>query len=272
MRTKRLAVFVLSGAALIILSASAVVADDRVLSLADVAAGRAQIVDLTYPLNDRSPFWPGENYRPFKLETIATLEKDGVLSKAFCMPEHFGTHVDAPNHFESNRASVDRIAVQEFFAPGVVIDLQAKAETDPDALLTPDEVAAWEAQHGRIPHGAIVFLSTGWGRFWSRPERFRNRDALGRMHFPGYSPEAARFLIEKRHVKALGIDTLSIDPGISKTFPVHHIVNGAGRYALENVAHLDRLPARGFFVIVAPIKIEGGSGGPARIFALAPKR
>lgn len=239
-------------------------------TLADLCSGKLKTVDLTYPLNAKSAYWPGENYKPFELTTIATLERDGVLSKAFSMPEHLGTHIDAPNHFERGQPSVDQIAVKDLFAPGVVIDISALAMADADARLNVEHIVAWEKAHGRIPHGAVVLLHTGWERFWGQPARYQNRDVQGRLHFPGYSAEAATFLLKERQVRGLGIDTLSIDRGLSRDFRVHHLVNGAGRYGLENVAHLDKLPPRDFYLVIAPIKIETGSGGPTRILAILP--
>lgn len=240
------------------------------ITLEDVIEGRARTVDLTYPLNDKNAFWPGENYKPFELKTIATIEKDGVLSKSICLPEHLGTHLDAPNHFEKNRPSVEKLTATQLFGPGVVIDIAPQAEQNPDYTLRLEDVKRWEKEHGPIPSGAIVLLRTGWGRFWGNVSRFQNRDARGQLHFPSYSAAAARYLIEKRKARGLGIDNLSIDPGNSKDFPVHHIVNKAGRFGLENVAHLDQLPPRGFSLIVAPMKIEGGTGGPTRIWAILP--
>jgi kynurenine formamidase len=116
----------------------------------------------------------------------------------------------------------------------------------------------------------VVFLFTGWSRFWTNYTRYKNQDPMGRLHFPGYSEAAAKLLVRDRKVRGLGIDTLSIDRGLSRDFAAHHVVNGAGRYALENVANLDRLPPQGFHVVVAPLKIETGSGGPARILAILP--
>lgn len=243
---------------------------EAAITLEDVVSGRAKMIDLTYALNPQNAFWPGENYQPFELKTIATLEKDGVLSKAICMPEHLGTHLDAPNHFEKNQPSVEKLTAKELFGPGVVIDMEAKAEQDADSTLSRADIDRWEQQHGEIPSGAIVLLRTGWGRFWNNVARFQNRDARGQLHFPSYSAEAARFLIENRKARGLGVDNLSIDPGNSQEFPVHHIVNGAGRFGLENVANLDQLPPRGFYLFVAPMKIETGSGGPARIWAILP--
>lgn len=240
------------------------------VTLADVASGQARIIDLTHVLNEKNAYWPGPGYEPFHLKTIATIEKDGVLSKAFSMPEHLGTHIDAPNHFETGQPDLSMISPQQFFAPGVVIDIAARAEVDADTMLTVNDIRSWESEHGRIPDGAVILLHTGWGRFWNNYSRYKNQDAMGKLHFPAYSAGAATFLIHDRKAKGLGIDNLSIDRGISKDFAVHHIVNKAGRYGLENVARLEQLPARDFFLIVAPIRIEAGSGGPTRILAILP--
>lgn len=240
-------------------------------TLEDLAAGRLSMVDLTWPLDATNPFWPAENYKPFELTTIATIEKNGVLSKAFYTPEHLGTHLDAPNHFEKNQPSVDELRPVDLFGPGVVIDASARAEVDPDFRLGAKDIAEWETAHGQIPEGAIVFLNTGWSRYWTNYPRYKNQDATGRMHFPGFSEEAARWLVTQRKVRGIGIDTLSMDYGLSKDFIVHHVINGAGRYGLENVAHLDKLPAKGFYVSVAPVKIKSGSGGPVRLMAILPK-
>jgi kynurenine formamidase len=248
-------------------------ADERApasLTLDQLASGKLQIVDLGWPLNDTSPYWPAENYEPFRLTTIATIEKNGVLSKAFYCPEHLGTHLDAPNHFEKNQPAVDQIDPANLFAQGVKIDISHQADANADYRLTAADVADWENKHGRIPDGAVVLLYTGCSRHWNNYPRYKNQDPTGTLHFPGYSADAAKFLVVERKAKGLGIDTLSIDHGPSKDFVVHHIVNGAGRYGLENLAQLDKLPDRGFYVVSAPIKIETGSGGPARVFAILP--
>ncbi|MFO1096445.1 MAG: cyclase family protein [Planctomycetaceae bacterium] len=150
------------------------------LTLDDVISGRAKLIDLTYPLNDHSPYWPGANYQPFKLVTIATLEKDGVLSKAVSFPEHLGTHLDAPNHFEANRPSVDKLTPEQLFAPGVLIDIAMQAEANADYMLIREDVAAWEAEHeAPSRRGAVVLIHTGWGRFWTNYDRYKNQDARG---------------------------------------------------------------------------------------------
>jgi kynurenine formamidase len=231
------------------------------ITLRQLATGDARLVDLTHGLDEKSPFWPGD----------ATLEKNGVSSIAFAMPEHFGTHIDAPCHFEKGQVTLDQIADEDLFAAGVVIDITTAAESDPDYRLTVSDIATWEKEHGPIPRRAIVLLKTGWNRFWDSNARYRNQDVMGKMHFPGFSAEAARWLIKERDIRGIGIDTLSIDYGPSKDFIVHHVINGAGRYGLENVAAVEKLPSRNFFLIVAPIKITNGTGGPTRIFAVLPK-
>ncbi len=244
------------------------VADDALPSFDPHFGPGTRFVDLTYALNEENAFWPGDNYHPFQLTTIATLEDDGVLSKSFSMPEHLGTHIDAPNHFEANRPSVDKIPPEQLIGPGVVIDIELRAEQDPDTTLTLADIEAWETEHGVIPEGAIVLLHTGWGRHWGNSDRYQNRDTLGLLHFPSFSAEAATFLVDERNVRGVGVDNLSIDHGMSTEFEVHHIVNSAGRFGLENVANLNELPPRGFWLIVAPIKIENGTGGPTRIWAV----
>jgi kynurenine formamidase len=240
-------------------------------SLADLAAGRLEIVDLAWPINAQSAFWPGDNYRPFELHTLATLEKDGVLSKAFSMPEHLGTHLDAPNHFEKSQPSVDQIAAGQLFSPGVLVDVSAKVALDPDYLVSLDDLREFEEVHGPIPSGSVVLAYTGWSKFWGTPDRYKNQDVMSRLHFPGFSAEAAAWLVQERQARGLGLDTLSVDYGLSRDFAVHHVLGKAGRYGLENLANLDKLPPRDFYVFVAPIKIETGSGGPVRVFAVWPK-
>ena len=233
-------------------------------------SGKLKTVDLSYKLNSTSPYWPGENYQPFELKTIATLENDGVLSKVITLPEHLGTHIDAPNHFENNQPDVSSLTPEELWGPGVLIDITVQAEQNADYMLSLNDVLTWEKAHGAIPQGAIVLLNTGWGRFWTNYDRYKNQDVKGTLHFPGFSPEAAEYLLTKRNIRGIGLDTLSIDRGISTDFKVHHLINGAGKFGLENLAKLSQLPPRGFYLIIAPIKVENGTGGPTRVHAILP--
>ncbi|MDR4507701.1 MAG: cyclase family protein [Candidatus Brocadiaceae bacterium] len=236
--------------------------------LEEVMKGKATVIDLTYPLNEKNAYWPIGSYAPFQYEVIATIKKDQVFSGKYSTPEHLGTHLDAPNHFEINQPSVDNISFEELVGPAVVLDISSKTEQNPDYSLTRSDIVHWEEVNGKISRGDIVFLYTGWDKRWHDFDAYKNMDKSSRMHFPGYSKEAASFLVKERHIKGIGIDTLSGDNGICSDFHVHHIINGAGKYILENVANLDRLPPRGATVILAPIKIEGGSGGQCRIWAI----
>jgi kynurenine formamidase len=233
-----------------------------------ISSGHTRIVDLTHALNAQNPYWPGPGYEPFHYETFATLEKDGVLSGRFAMDEHTGTHLDAPNHFAQGQIGVDQIPAEQLFCPAVVIDIRTQVGENADYTLTQMDILSWEQRFGRIPEKAVVFAYTGWDARWTDFTKYKNADAQGGLHFPGFSSDAAKLLAEDRNVAGVGIDTLSMDPGTSKDFAVHHIIHGKAKYQLENVANLASLPPSGAFVVVAPIKIENGTGGPARIFAL----
>jgi kynurenine formamidase len=238
-------------------------------SLEGVATGKTHVIDLSYAISDKMVPWPGDA-KAFEAKINATIEKNGYFTRSFWMLEHYGTHLDAPAHFPPGTTTVDRIAPEKFFGPAVVLDVTKEAERDPDYQLSAKDISAWEQKHGSVPVGAIVVLRTGWSARWPDVARYRNQDANGKMHFPGFSVEAAKVLLA-RQVSGLGCDTLSIDPGNSPDFPVHRLVLGAGVYQLENLADLSGLPETGALVIAAPIKLEGGSGGAVRVFALAAK-
>ena len=185
------------------------------------------------------------------------------------MLEHYGTHLDAPIHFPPGKTPVDQIPAKQFFGMAVVFDVRAEGAADADYQLPAARIDEWEKRHGRIPEGAIALLRTGWASRWPDAQSYRNQDAAGRMHFPGFSVEAVERLIERK-VSGIGCDTMSVDCGASEQFAVHHLALGAGLYHLENLSDLSELPETGAFLVVAPIKLEGGSGGPVRVFALLP--
>ncbi len=242
---------------------------ESVNPLAGIPTGRTRVVDLSYAINDKLVAWPGDT-RTFEARDNATVAKDGYFTRSFWMLEHYGTHMDAPIHFPPGTTPVDQIPVERLFGPAVVIDVRTEAAKEPDYELSPERLARWEKEHGRIPAGAIVLLRTGWATRWPDPQRYRNLDPAGVMHSPGFSVGAVRVLIEHK-VSGLGIDTLSADPGVAKDFPVHKLALGAGLYHLENLADMSALPEAGAFLVVAPIKLEGGSGGPCRVFAILSK-
>lgn len=249
-----------------------------ILPLALTACARERIhtlVDLTYPLSEETVYWPTN--KPFQWEKTHWGMTDAgywYASATFSASEHGGTHIDAPIHFAQGRLTVDQIPIDRLIGPAVVLDVRQQCATTSDYELTVQDILDWESRHGRIPDGAMVFMWSGWGQRWPDRKRYLGSDTPEdphTLHFPGLSPAAAEFLVAQRAVRGVGIDTASIDPGRSRDFPVHRVLNGADVYALENVAALDRLPATGATVFALPIKIKQGTGGPVRIIAVIPK-
>lgn len=230
--------------------------------------GQGQIVDLTQVLSDKVPAFGGEK-DDFRYEKLSDRQKDGYASGAFRIPEHFGTHVDSPAHFIAGKETIERIKVKKFIAPAVVIDICAKVAANADYQLTAADIQEFE-KGGAIPDGAAILLLTGWDKRYSEPEKYRNPDANGVLHFPGFSLEAIQYLLRNPKIVALGIDTLSIDYGPSKDFQGHKISHGRGLYHIENLTNLDKLPARGAVIFVGSLPIENGSGSPARVLAITP--
>jgi kynurenine formamidase len=233
-----------------------------------IPSGKTRVLDLSYAISDKLVPWPGDE-KFFEAKVNASVEKNGYFTRSFWMLEHYGTHLDAPAHFPPGKTTVDQIPVKQLFGPAVVIDVRAESGKDADYQLPAARVEEWEKRHGKIPEGSIVLLRTGWASRWPDVQKYRNQDAQGKMHFPGFSAEAAKLLIERK-VSGLGCDTLSVDYGASNDYAVHHLSLGAGLYHLENLVDLSEVPETGASLIVAPIKLEGGSGGPVRVFALMP--
>ncbi len=222
-------------------------------------------VDLTWAVSERFPAFEGGS--PFRAEVVATIEKNGYYGRVYHAPEHFATHIDAPAHFGRGQKTVDQLTADQMFAPAVVLDVTSQAASNADYLLTAADIAAWEKKNGRIAPGSVVLLRTGWGRRVPDVGAYRNADASGTLHSPGFSPEAAKLLVDERRAIAFGIDNLSVDAGRSADFGVHRYTQAHGLYHLENLANLDKLPPR-VFLVVAPIKLEGGSGGQVRVWAI----
>jgi kynurenine formamidase len=188
--------------------------------------------------------------------------------KSASAPELFGTRIDAPAHFAPGLWTVDQIPTERLIAPLVVLDVATNAANRPDYQISVEDIAKWEQSHSQIPLGSVIMARTGWDSRWHSTKDYRNADRGGILHFPGYSQDAAKFLIEGRNALGLGIDTLSVDYGPSKNFPVRQYTLAHSVYQLENVANLDRAPVSGGMVVVAPTKLESGSDGPVRILAL----
>ncbi len=232
--------------------------------------GELKVVDLTHVLSEDSPAWPDPASNRFTYDTLMAQPSGAPSMGKYHTPEHFGTHMDAPVHFTDNQASVDELTANSLFGPAVVIDAREQCASNADYALTVEDVMNWENEHGPIPDRAIVMMLTGWGNKWDDSAAYKNEDGNGKMHFPGFSPEAAKLLVTERNILGIGIDDFSVDPAIAEDFPAHLIVSAAGKFHLENVANLHELPATGAYLINAPIKLEGGSGGQVRIFAIVP--
>lgn len=231
------------------------------------AHGAAGVVDLSHVFGTAMPtYLLGEGPQR---EDFVTVENDGFYIQRWNYTEHAGTHVDAPGHFHTDGETIDNYAAELLYSPAVVIDISAKAEENPDATLDVADIEAWESANGEIPAGALVFMYSGWESRWDDAEAFRNADADGVMHFPGFSAEAAAFLLAERDIHGIGVDTLSLDNGPSATFDVHLSVLGAGKYGIEGVANLASImDTPGALVIVGVPRWEEGSGGPCRLLAL----
>jgi kynurenine formamidase len=234
------------------------------------------LIDLTHDFSSDTVYWPTSE--PFRLETVFS----GVTDKGFFYSayqfrtaEHGGTHIDAPVHFAEGRNTVDQIPLEKLIGPAVVIDVSSKALENRDYQISIEDFTAWESEHGNIPDNAIVLLHTGYGRYWPDRVKYmgtdkRGPDAVKDLHFPGLHTEAAKWLVEDRKVSAVGLDTPSIDYGQSELFESHQVLFDKNIPAFENVANLEKLPAKGAIVFALPMKIKGGSGGPLRIVALIP--
>ena len=237
--------------------------------------GAGQWVDLTHPYSSRSIYWPTDTLG-FQLEKLAHGHTPGgwfYSSYRYSAAEHGGTHLDAPIHFAEGGWTNDQVPLTSLVGPAVVVDVSSRVQ--PDYLLSVDDLARWEADHGQIPKGAILLVRTGWdSRYQDRASylgtALRGADAVAQLHFPGVSAEAAQWLADNRTIAALGIDTPSIDYGQSVDFRAHVILYAKNIPGFENVANLAALPPVGGFVVALPMKIEGGSGGPLRIVAYVP--
>lgn len=234
----------------------------------------AKLLDLTYAFDDKTVYWPTAKAFEWQKESWGKSAGGYWYTAArYAASEHGGTHLDAPIHFGEGKQAVDEIPVSRLVGPAVVVDISQACAGNADYRLTPDDLKAWENTNGPIPNDAIVLIRTGWGKFWPDKKKYLGTDAPGdvaNLHFPGLSREAAEFLAKQRKIDAIGIDTASIDYGQSKDFIVHQVLYGANIYGLENVANLERLPVKGATLIALPMKIKGGTGGPARILAILP--
>jgi kynurenine formamidase len=236
-----------------------------------------ELVDLSHAYDETTVFWPTSD--TFRLEQTF----DGIMpggyyyaSNNFFTAEHGGTHLDAPLHFARGAQAVDQIPIERFFGAAVVVDVVAQSERDPDYQISAEDLMAAERGQGAIPADAIVLLRTGFSRRWPDAARYlgtaaRGADAVRDLHFPGLHPDAAQWLIANRSIRAIGIDTASIDYGQSTLYETHRALFERNIPAFENLTGLERLPLRGASIVALPMKIGGGSGAPLRAVAILPR-
>jgi len=239
-----------------------------------LAAGRW--IDLTHPFDERTIYWPTEKGFLFEAGSNGPTAKGYYYAaNRFASAEHGGTHLDAPRHFSAAGQTADAIPIERLVGEAVVVDVSQRCAVDPAYEVSADDLVAWEERHRRQLVDVILLIRTGWAARWGDRTAYLGTDAEGpaavpRLRFPGLAPLAARWLADHRRVRAVGIDTASIDHGPSTDFGAHVVLCGADIPVFENVAALDSLPEEGAFVAALPMKIAGGSGGPLRIVARLP--
>jgi kynurenine formamidase len=226
--------------------------------------GGAHLVDLTQPLGPETALWPGS--RPFAATTIADYESDGCYARELEVPEHAGTHFDAPAHFAEGGKMVDEVEIGALVCAAVKLDVRASVAGDPSATIDAATIRELEKRDGVIPEDSAVLVHTGWDAYWQSPEVYLGEPAPA---FPGLTRDAAELLVE-RGIAGIGVDTLSVDPGNSTDLPVHNTLLPAGIWQLEGLIELERVPARGAWLVTAPLRLVAGSGTPARVFAILP--
>ena len=238
---------------------------------------QGEVVDLSHTYDGTTIFWP--TAAPFRLEKVAEGMTPGgyyYAANDLFTSEHGGTHLDAPIHFAQGRLTTDRIPLERLMGQAVVVDVTAKADGNADYQVTTADLQAAEQADGAIPADAIVLIRTGYSRRWPDAATYlgtaeRGEAAVAKLHFPGLHPDAARWLVANRPIKALGIDTASIDFGQSTAYESHRTLFERDVPAFENLTGLARLPARGATILALPMKIGGGSGGPLRAVAILPR-
>ena len=236
------------------------------------------LVDLSHTFDTTTVFWPtAESFRLDKVADGVTPDGYYYAANNFFTSEHGGTHLDAPVHFAKGAQTVDQIPLDRFFGEAYVVDVVAKADAAADYQVTADDIQQAERLQGQIPAGAIVLFRTGFSRRWPDAVRYlgtaqKGADAVKQLHFPGLHPDAARWLLANRQMKAVGIDTASIDYGQSTLYESHRVLYERMVPAFENLTNLEGVPGRGAYIVALPMKIGGGSGAPLRAVAIVPAR
>jgi kynurenine formamidase len=226
------------------------------------------IVDLTHTLTSDFPFIPVKKLTyPFELIPMATLKDNGVEANSWKIHEHLGTHTDAPNHFIAGQKSLDQLELKDLIVPVVVIDIEAKASKSSDAELTVEDINKFEKEFGKIPEHSCVMMYSGWEKHL-KDSLFVGLDSKQVKHYPGFSNDAIKFLVKERNIAGIGVDVLSFDPGTDENYTGHKTLFEAGKWGVECVANLNKIPKTGATVIVAAPKVGKATGGFSRIIAV----
>jgi kynurenine formamidase len=252
-------------------------ADEPTLTRIQQMLAAKTFVDLTHEFAPGIPHWPG--FPDEQRKTIYTYDKqpgmmgDGFFAEVFTHVGQWGTHVDPPAHFHKGLRTVDQIAPKEMILPLVVIDVHEECAKNPDYTLTLERVKKWETDHGPIPAGAFVALRTDWSKRWPDMAKMENKDAHGTAHYPGWSLPALKYLYEEKKITASGHETTDTDPGLATTkddYTLETYVLGTNHYQIELLTNLDQVPESGAIIVATFAKPKGGSGFPARVFAIVP--
>ncbi|HET9894459.1 MAG TPA: cyclase family protein [Streptosporangiaceae bacterium] len=230
--------------------------------------GFSKVVFLSHVITKAMPVFPGDS--AITIEPAATIDRDGYYLQRVAFGEQSGTHWAAAAHFSPGEKTADQLDAGDFFLRAVVLDHRAEAAADPDFAVAVSDLRRWEAEHGAVPARSAVLLMTGFDRRWPDQAGYLGADESGVPHYPGFSGQAARWLVEQRDIAALGADTMGIDQGADATFAANRALLRSDRMHLENLRGLDQLPPTGAWIVVGGLRIARGSGSPATIFGLIP--
>jgi kynurenine formamidase/alkylation response protein AidB-like acyl-CoA dehydrogenase len=239
---------------------------DKLTRLQSKSINYSHVIHLSHIIDTSIPQWQGDPNVEFI--TVAERENQGFYLRRFAMGEHSATHMNAPISFDDEGMGIDQYAAEKLVLPAVVIDISRQVKMNYNYTLTIADVIRWEKQHGEISPGSMILLHTGWGKKWENPDEFMPQDAQGNMHFPGFSRDVSEFLLTERQIAGLGIDTHGVDAGIDTEFSVNRLLLEKPRIILENLNNLDKLPATGITIAIAPLRLRDGSGSPVGVLAL----
>lgn len=276
-RKKRAGLFLLAAGLVVASAVCCTAAEELTLNDAWRVIRQKQFVDLTHAFSPGIPRWKG--FPDEKREIVYGYEPgvgtlgSGFYAQSFTHVGQWGTHVDPPAHFVKGLRTVDQIDVKEMMLPLVVIDVHQAVATNPDYTITLEDIADWEKRHGEIPEGAFVAMRTDWSKRWPDGDAMQNKDANGIAHYPGWSLKVLQYLYEERRITASGHETTDTDPGVATSqgdYSLETYILKGNHYQIELLTHLDAVPEAGALVVATFPKPQGGSGFPARVFAILP--